>query len=322
MNKHHKTQAALALAFALITPAAHAGAQSSATINQVTFTLADLTPTDGQAAYYQLPGLFQDGAIRSITRTEVEDWGWGKATVYDHRSTPAMFSALSSQGSLPQGSVADASINGSQIMRASVLAQGHDGRETRVTAVAGVHAVAPSDGEGGFGSLILSPRSSLTITVRGELSVDASNPLGAYCHLQPCISEEASASIWLETLYPSAVYGSPSQDQKRTLITASAGDLWTYNPTTFSEDHSQVFSGKKTQLVETFATIVNDSDQVMRAYFGVSAVASASGSTIMTSSPSVPVPVPSVPEPGTWALFAVGAGLLLVSSRRTGAIRA
>lgn len=318
MNKHHKTHAALALAFALITPAAHAGAQSSATINQVTFTLADLTPTDGLAAYYQLPGLFQDAAIRSSTRTEVQDWGWGKATVYDHRSTPAMFSVLSSHGSLPQGSVADASIDGSQIMRASVLAQGHDGRETHVTAAAGVRAVAPSDGEGGFGSLILSPRSSLTITVRGELSADASNPLGAYCYLQSCISEEASASIWLETFYPSAVYGSPNHDQKYTLITASAGDVWTYNPTTFSEDHFQYLSGKKSQAVETFTTIVNNTDQVMRAYFGVTAVTNARGSTVMTSSP----PVPTVPEPGTWALFAVGAGLLVASSRRTGVIKA
>lgn len=320
MNKQHKTHAALALAFALITPAAHAGAQSSATINQVTFTLADLTPTDGLAAYYQLPGLIQDEAIRSITWTEVEDWGWSKDPVFDARSMPAMFSALSSHGSLPQGSVADASIDGSQIMRASVLAQGHDGRETRVTAVAGVRAVAPSDGEGGFGSLILSPRSSLTITVRGELSADASNPLGAYCYVQQCISEEASASIWLETFYPSMVYGSPNHDQKYTLITASAGDLWTYNPTTFSEDHSQFFSGKKSQSVETFATIVNDSDQVLRAYFGVGATAFARGSTIMTSSPSVPAP--SVPEPGAWVLFMVGAGLLMFGSRRARAIQA
>ncbi len=291
---------------------AWAGASAQASITSIRFDLVDLNPSDAITPGYTIPSWSDGSGGGTWVSATVENYGQGLRPVNTNSRATSFLANLQAQSALPQGTQAQAAVNGG-LLSAAALAVGESGSETHVEAVAGTYAGAGSPSlppSGPVGALRLSPQTALTITLTGLGWADANQPDGTACRFNGgCLSEQAWAAFTLEVQYQPWFTGGFEQSYQSDMVMAEAGEFWSsvYDPETmlWAEQHYTTSTGPKQREITLTATITNASNATLTAFVNLTAQAHALGTT----------PLSSVPEPQTWALY--GLGLLgLAGARR------
>lgn len=316
---------ALACALSCVAPSVFAAAQSSASIDSISFQLIDLNPFDGIATSYS----FVTGAGSTSLSASATNNPQGESdSLSKTRTGTFKFSQLFATDVVDTASTASIS-NQALTASGSATAPGASYSASASTGMSGYYYSSPLN-------LTLSANSVLVISANASLFASATNPQGSCGYYYCSPTDQANASATLSLNYS---YGMPGgymnySFSDTTSLNSSATPAYTrqdyvgyemvpyytdstgytyyyYNPIYQYTDVPKVEQTQSSDRMLTVAFMnTTNMEQKASLYFGVLASGSSS-SGLAASFSAAPVP-----EAETYALFLAGMGVVGATALR------